>query len=141
MGRAKLEIEFIQLDERNALIFSERNTDHIMSCIREATAHPEKRAELYGEMARRFRIDPEKMNLAVIRYVDRLKRERARRRSQEESVEEAKGQKEIATLDEKILMAALCREVGHRLVTISLSQKRGYLECERCGKHRSKYKI
>ncbi len=136
MVRERPEIEFIRLDERNALIFSLRNTEYIMSCVREATAHPEKRGELYGEMARRFHIDPEKMNLAVIKYVDEMKRHRGKGSAPVDPEKDVN-----AKLDEELLMSELCRQVGHRFVTISLSQKRGYLECERCGRHRSKYKI
>ena len=141
MAGARPKIEYIQLDERNALIFSDANTDYIMSKVREATNEPARRTEIYGEMARRFHIDPEKMNSAVIKYVDRMKRERWRRKPGAEGSEHRKPQKDTAPLDEKILMAALCREVGHRFVNIALSHKHGCRECVRCGKHESQYNI
>ena len=141
MTGARPKVDFIRLDERNAIIFNDANTEYIISRIREATGSPGKRAQIYGEMARKFHIDPDKMNLAVIKYVDRMKRERGRRRSEADIAEQGKAQKEMAALDEKVLMAALCHEVGHRFVTIALSQKRGYRECERCGKHESRYNI
>jgi hypothetical protein len=141
MAGSRPKVDFIQLDERNALIFNAPNTEYIMAKIREATTLPGKRTELYAEMARRFHIDTDKMNMAVIKYVDRLKRERTRRRSEDETAQYDKEQKEALALDERVLMAALCREVGHRFVTITLSQKRGCRECQRCGKHESRYNI
>ena len=141
MAGSRPRLEYIQLDERNALIFSDANTEYIMSKVREATKEPGRRTEIYGEMARRFHIDPEKMNSAVIRYVDRMKREKGRRKVDAAGSEQERSQKETAPLDEKILMAALCREVGHRFVSIALSHKHGCRECVRCGKHESQYNI
>lgn len=176
MAGSRPKIEYIQLDERNALIFNDANTAYIMVKIKEATAQPGRRGEIYAEMAKRFHIDPDKMNMAVIRYVDKMKRatrgqggkgardashfsagsvtsqsvetppftagrERGRRKADAESSGQGMSQKEMAALDEKILMAALCREVGHRFVNIALSHKHGCRECVRCGKHESQYNI
>jgi hypothetical protein len=70
-----------------------------------------------------------------------MKRDKGRRKANTAGPEQEKSQKETAPLDEKILMAALCREVGHRFVSIALSHKHGCRECERCGKHESQYNI
>jgi hypothetical protein len=141
MAQARPKVDFIQLDDRNALIFDDANTQYIMSKVREATNEPARRTEIYGEMARKFHIDPEKMNMAVIRYVDRMKRESARRKTEAGVVLGVDEPKHRAAMDERLQMAALCREVGHRFVNIALSHKHGCRECERCGKHESQYNI
>jgi len=141
MAGTRPNVEYIQLDERNALIFDDASTEYIMSKVREATKEPAKRTEIYGEMARRFHIDPDKMNMAVIKYVDRMKRESARKKTVSGGIQGAGEHKQRAALDERLQMAALCREVGHRFVHIALSHKHGCRECERCGKHESRYNI
>jgi len=141
MAKARPKIDFIQLDERNALIFSDANTAYIMARIKEATAQPGRRGEIYAGMAKHFHIDPEKMNMAVIRYVDRMKRESARKKTEAGVVLGVDEPKHRAAMDESAQMAALCREVGHRFVNIALSHKHGCRECERCGKHESQYNI
>ena len=141
MEHRRPDIQFIQLDERNALLFNERNTALILACVREATADSAKRAGIYAALAKRLFIDAEKMNLAVIKYVDRLKRERSRPGPPAGGNAGKRPPEKREGLDEKILLAALCRKVGHRYVTIALSHMRGYRECERCGRHESKYSI
>jgi hypothetical protein len=141
MAKTRPNVDYIQLDERNALIFDDANTEYIMSKVREATKEPARRTEIYGEMARRFCIDPDKMNMAVIKYVDRMKRDSARKKTEERGVQGSDEHKQRAAMDERVRMAALCREVGHRFVHIALSHKHGCRECERCGKHESRYNI
>ena len=172
MAGPRPNVEFIQLDERNALIYSEENTEYIISKVRQATMDPARRTDIYAEMARRFHIDTEKMNMAVIKYVDRMKRDRKREQgtdgrqkaigSRQQGTDgrqqgvggrlqgagngqqgggTGNAQKKGAALDERVQMAALCREVGHRFVSIALSHKHGCRECERCGKHESQYNI
>ena len=140
-GMARPSIEFIQLDERNALLFNRANTDYILDMVRRATAEPARRAELYGEMARRFHIDPDKMNAAVIQYVDRLARQRRRNAATGARKEDRDHEAPEDKMDERVLLAELCRQAGHRYVAITLSQRRGLKECERCGKRQSRYNI
>jgi len=134
-------IDFIKLDERNALVFDKANTAYILEKVREATAQPGRRGEIYAEMARRFHIDPDKMNMAVIMYVDRMKRESARKKTEAGGVRRVEEHEQRAAMDERVQMAALCREVGHRFVNIALSHRHGCRECVRCGKHESQYNI
>lgn len=138
MAGQRPKIDFILLDERNAILFNAASTEYIMSKVRQATAEPGRRREIYAEMAKRFHVDPDKINLAVIKYVDRLNRERKRRILKPEGNE--KNAPEVK-MDERVLLAELCRQVGHRYVTIQLSHRHGCQECERCGKHESRYNI
>ncbi len=139
--RRRPEIEYIQLDERNALLFNAANTRYIMDMVRKATAEPARRPELYAEMARRLHIDSDKMNAAVIQYVDRLSRSRRRAAATAGPGGTEGGGTPEDRMDERLLLAELCRKAGHRYVAITLSQRRGIKECERCGKRQSRYNI
>jgi hypothetical protein len=153
MARPRPKIEFIQLDERNALLFNTSNTRYILDHLKEASISPARHKEIYTEMSRHFLIDGDKIARAILLYADRMKKEARLRKgtgrqgsgggSGPESKEDGKAIDKDGNegLDEKLLLAELCRQTGHRYVTISLSHRTGYRECERCGKVESKYKI
>jgi len=156
MARPRPKIEFIQLDERNALIFNAVNTRYILDRLKEAGSHPARHKEIYTEMSRHFLIDGDKIERAILLYADKLNKEARLRKGtgrpgphwsiagpgpEQKTGPNVGGGEESGGLDEKLFLAELCRQTGHRYVTISLSHRTGYRECERCGKVESKYKI
>jgi len=157
MTRSRPKIEFIQLDERNALLFNDTNTTYILGKLKEASSHPVRHKEIYAEMSKHFLVDSDKIDKAILMYVDRMRKDArlggmrtvagggrggaagADKGGATQVKEDAAGSTE--GIDEKLLLAELCRRTGHRYLTISLSHRRGYRECERCGKVESQYKI
>jgi hypothetical protein len=124
--KPKKTIEYVQIDETNAILFNEENTNYINEKIREATANPDLKKKIYFEMAKRFAVDGDKINTGIVRYVNKMKSYR--------------GDLPKAG-DMKKDLERLCRKIGHKFVEIKLSHLRGYRECQRCGKVERKYKI
>lgn len=118
-------LEYVRIDERNAILFNDANTQYIKEKIKEATDNPQMRQKIYSEMAKHFAVDIDKIQRAIVFYINKIK-----------CWERKKAEVEFETN-----IAKLCRKVGHRFRDIKLSQLRAYRECERCGKVMTKYKI
>lgn len=128
-------IEYVSIDENNAILINDYNTQYIRKRIKEATEKPSERARIYAEMARLFAVDADKINSLIIRYTSRIKM------LERKGLIEFKEKDELSPKELKALQARLCKEIGHRFVGIRLSHLRAYNECQRCGKVVRKYKL
>jgi hypothetical protein len=125
-AKPKKTIEYVQIDDTNAILFNKENTEYINQKLREATANPDSKKKIYQKMAKHFAVDDDKINTGIVRYVNKTKSYRG----------------EIPKAgDMKKDLKRLCRKIGHKFVEIRLSHLRGYRECQRCGKVERKYKI
>lgn len=122
----KKHIEYILIDDNNAILFNEENTKYINEKLTEATSNPEMKKKIYLEMAKHFAVDSNKINTGIVRYVNKMRSYR--------------GEMSKAG-DMKKDLERLCRIIGHKYIVIRLSHLRGYRECLRCGKVERKYKI
>ena len=118
-------LSLICVDERNAVLFNDENTEYIKEKIKQATLNPKDRKKIYAELAKHFAVDPDKVNNVIVLYVNKMK-------NVEKMKEKPEFEKDISKL---------CRKIGHRYITIKLSGLRGYNRCERCGKVVTKYMI
>ncbi|MEW6069707.1 MAG: hypothetical protein AB1485_03740 [Candidatus Thermoplasmatota archaeon] len=118
-------LEYVKVDDRNAILFIPENTEYLKSKLKEATKNPSLRSKIYGEIASRFVLDMDKVNQLLVLYVNKMK-----------EFERKKKEFELETDIRK-----LCNKIGHRFVDIKLSGLRAYKECMRCKKVVTKYKI
>lgn len=123
--KGKDQLEYIYIDDRNAILFNELNTKYINEQIRYVTENPKLRVQVYADMAKHFALDYDKINRAIVLYVNKLKGI-GRRKDNPQFVKDVR---------------KLCGKIGHRFIEIRLSQLRGYRECERCGKVERSYRI
>jgi len=120
-----MKLEYVYVDDRNAVLFNDENTEYIKEKIKQATLNPKDKQKIYAEIAKHFAVDPDKVNNILVLYVNKMK-----------NVEKMKEKPEFEKNVSK-----LCRKIGHRYFTIKLSGLRGYDRCERCGKVVTKYRI
>lgn len=120
-----MKLEYVYVDDRNAVLFNDENTEYIKEKIKQATLNPKDKQKIYYEIAKHFSVDPDKVNNILVLYVNKMK-----------NVEKMKEKPEFEKNVSK-----LCRKIGHRYFTIKLSGLRGYDRCERCGKVVTKYRI
>ena len=120
-----MKLEYVYVDDRNAVLFNDENTEYIKERIKQATLNPKDKQKIYAEIAKHFAVDPDKVNNILVLYVNKMK-----------NVEKMKEKPEFEKNVSK-----LCRKIGHRYFTIKLSGLRGYDRCERCGKVVTKYRI
>lgn len=120
-----MKLEYVYVDERNAVLFNDENTEYIKEKIKDATKNPGNRKKIYAEIAKHFAVDPDKVNNIVVLYVNKMK-------NVEKMKEKPGFEKDVSKL---------CRKIGHRYATIKLSELRGYNRCERCGRVVTKYRI
>lgn len=123
-------IDYVSLDERNAVLFNAENTGYINERVREATLKPNERKRIFMEMAKHFSVDNDKINDIVVRYVNKLR-----------AYEKKHGLGAIPPPSNQNDIERLCKVVGHRFIEIRLSHLRGYRECQRCKKIVRKYKL
>ena len=120
-----MKLEYVCVDERNAVLFNDENTEYIKEKIKQATLNPKDRKKIYAEFTKHFAVDPDKVNNVIVLYVNKMK-------NVEKMKEKPEFEKDISKL---------CRKIGHRYITIKLSGLRGYNRCERCGRVVTKYRI
>ena len=120
-----MKLEHVYVDDRNAVLFNDENTEYIKEKIKDATKNPGNRKKIYYEIAKHFAVDPDKVNDIVVLYVNKMK-------NVEKMKEKPEFEKDVSKL---------CRKIRHRYITIKLSGLRGYNRCERCGKVVTKYMI
>jgi|GEM_PF-1779442 len=120
-----MKLEYVYVDERNAVLFNDENTEYIKERIKQVTLNPKDKQKIYYEIAKHFAVDPDKVNNILVLYVNKIK-----------NIEKMKEKPEFEKNVSK-----LCRKIGHRYFTIKLSGLRGYDRCERCGKVVTKYRI
>ncbi len=118
-------LEYVYIDERNAVLFNDKNTEYIKERIKDATMNPESRKKIYYEIAKHFAVDPNKISKIIVFYVNKISH--------------AAKMKEKPDYETNV--SKLCRKIGHRYFTIKLSGLRGYDRCERCGRVVTKYRI
>lgn len=120
-----MKLEYVCIDERNAVLFNDENTEYIKEKIKQATLNPKDKQKIYADIAKHFVVDPDKVNNILVLYVNKI-------RNVEKMKEKPEFEKNVSKL---------CRKTGHRYITIKLSGLRGYNRCERCGKVVTKYRI
>jgi hypothetical protein len=120
-----MKLEYVCVDDRNAVLFNYENTEYIKEEIKQVTLNPKDKEKIYYEIAKHFAVDSDKVNNILVLYVNKMK-----------NVGKMKGRPEF----EKDV-SKLCRKIGHRYFTIKLSGLRGYNRCERCGRVVTKYRI
>ena len=120
-----MKFEYVYVDDRNAVLFNDENTEYIKEKIKQVTLNPKDKEKIYYEIAKHFTVDTNKVNNILVLYVNKI-------RNVEKMKEKPEFEKNVSKL---------CRKIGHRYITIKLSGLRGYNRCQRCGKVVTKYRI